>query len=375
MHSSIMGLNKVIVELLKPVNIKEVTMSEMSKVTGFEVSQLVENTKKTILERAIPEKRHLVSAFGGFIALAVVFGIACWLAGNPFESTARAVDSGYNQSHGLIGTNQWNIIWYVVLLGLFFEFMDASAGMGFGTIMSPMLMVMGFTPLQVVPTIMLQQATCGLVGTFLHREFENVEWKLSPMSETIKLWLLISGLGILAVIFSITSIYAVFKVAKVWIKLYVTFLMLVMGLVAVYQARTQDRKRAYRPKRMGIFAFLAGFNKGIGGGGYGPVVTIGGLISGIPIKAQLAVTAISEGTVSSVAAIVWFIMLSTGTKIDFILMPSMMLAALGSAIFAPYATRVFPQRFWNWVVPIYCLLMVVFISYRMAPGVIKALGI
>jgi len=214
-------------------------MTTQERVTGFEISRKLEEEKTSMLARAIPEKKQLIGALGGFAVLFSVFLISCWLACNPFDDTARAVDSAYNQAHGLVGTNQWHLIWYVVALGLFFEFMDASAGMGFGTVMSPMLMIMGFTPLQVVPAIMIQQGICGLVGTFLHREFENVEWKFSPMSETIKLWLLIGGLGCAAVLFSITAVYAVFKFAKIWIKLYVTLLMLGMAIVAIYQAKTR----------------------------------------------------------------------------------------------------------------------------------------
>jgi len=350
-------------------------MTTQQKVTGFEISRKLEEEKSSILERAIPEKKQLMGALVGLIALSAIFLVSCWLAGNPFEGTARAVDSAYNQAHGLVGTNQWHLIWYVVALGLFFEFMDASAGMGFGTVMSPMLMIMGFTPLQVVPAIMIQQGMCGLVGTFLHREFENVEWKFNPMSETIKLWLLIAGLGCAAVLFSITAVYAIFKFAKIWIKLYVTLLMLGMAIVAIYQAKTRgDKVRPYRFKRMGFYAALAGFNKGIGGGGYGPVVTIGGILSGIPVKAQLAVTAICEGTVSSFAIIVWLLMLAGGTQIDFIILPSMMIAAIGSAILAPYATRVFPESFWTWVVPSYCIICVVICFWKIGPGVLKALG-
>ena len=125
---------------------------------------------------------------------------------------------------------------------------------------------------------------------------------------------------------------------------------------------------------MGFYAFLAGFNKGIGGGGYGPVITIGGILSGVPVKAQLAVTAISEGTVSTFACVVWFAMLAGGTHLDFIILPSMMLAAVGGGILAPYATRVFPEKFWTWVVPVYCILCVAFISWKIGPDVLKALG-
>jgi hypothetical protein len=350
---------------------------EKARRTGFEVQDELEQRKKTIMERLIPERRQIMGFLLGIIPLFVLFLVGCWLAGNPFDATWRAAESTYNINHGLVGTNQWHVVWMVVLVGLFFEFMDASAGMGFGTVMSPMLMAMGFTPLQVVPAIMLQQASAGLIGAFLHREFENVEWKWSPMSETIKLWLLISLLGIAAVIISITSIYGIFKTARVWIKLYVVILLVVMGAIALFQAydASRGKKRPYRFKRMGFYAFLAGFNKGIGGGGYGPVVTVGGLLSGVPVKSQLAVTAISEGTVSTVAAIVWFTMLGSGMKIDFLLLPSLALTAIGGGILAPYATRVFPQKFWTYTVPVYCLIVAGISIWKLWPSLSKALGI
>ena len=48
-------------------------------------------------------------------------------------------------------------------------------------------------------------------------------------------------------------------------------LLLLMGLTALFNCR---KNNDYRPKRMYFFGALAAFNKGIGGGGYGPVVTV-----------------------------------------------------------------------------------------------------
>ena len=52
------------------------------------------------------------------------------------------------------------------------------------------------------------------------------------------------------------------------------------------------------------------------------VVTIGGLMSGVPAKSMMAVTAISEGTVSTYSIIIWLLMLSGGVVIDYLLLPS-----------------------------------------------------
>ena len=339
-----------------------------NKQMGWEVARDLEKEKETIFKRFIPEWRQVKAAAGGIGVFFIVFLIGIWLAKNPFGPTVR-IQSDWVVAHGLQG-NQWNIIWSVVLLAAFFEFMDASAGMGFGTALVPILLVMGFDPRQIVPVVMVQQGVAGLVGAFLHREFENVTWKFNPMSETVKLWLMIGLVGCIAVTVSIVGVYKLLSVDKVWIKLYVAVLLLMMGVISVFQSR---RERPYHPNRMIGFAALAGFNKGVGGGGYGPVVTIGGLISGVPVKSMLAVTAISEGTVSTFSILVWLALLTSGVQIDYLLLPSIMIATMFSAVAAPYMTRVFPEKLWKVVVPAYCLVVAVICFWKIAPSIIARL--
>ena len=181
------------------------------KVKGWEIAAQVEATKGTIWERLIPEAGMLKAMVWGVVVFFGLFLVGIWLAGNPFEATVR-MQSKFVVDHGLTG-NQWSIIWSVVLIAAFFEFMDASAGMGFGTALTPLLLVMGFDPKQIVPVVMIQQGAAGLVGTFLHREFENVEWKFSPMSETIKLAIIIAGTGVL---FNTLSVVGVYKIFNSW---------------------------------------------------------------------------------------------------------------------------------------------------------------
>jgi uncharacterized membrane protein YfcA len=342
---------------------------KQEKLTGWEVAKNLEATKKTIWERLVPDAGHLKAMGSGVVVFFILFLVGIWLAGNPFEATVR-MPSKYVVDHGLMG-NQWSIIWSVVLIAAFFEFMDASAGMGFGTALTPLLLMVGFDPKQIVPVVMIQQGAAGLVGAFLHREFENVEWKFSPMSETVKLWLIIAGTGVLFNVVAVVGVYKIFEVGKVWIKLYVALLLLMMGLVSLIQAR---KERPYKPGKMVLWAALAGFNKGVGGGGYGPVVTIGGLMAGVPVKSMMAVTAISEGTVSTLSVVTWLALLGSGVTIDYILLPSFMLATMFSAVAAPYTTRVFPEKLWKFVVPTYCLALTAYAFYKIIPDVMKKLA-
>jgi len=55
------------------------------KLAGWEVARNLEGSKKTILERLIPEWNHVKAAGGGIAVFAVLFVVGIWLAGNPFE--------------------------------------------------------------------------------------------------------------------------------------------------------------------------------------------------------------------------------------------------------------------------------------------------
>ncbi len=336
--------------------------AEDMRILGWEGVGLRE--KKTARERMALTAREGLSVLPVLLFFALVFGVSCYLAGNPFANTSR-IGSEAVLRHGWSGgSDSWGIVGSVLVLCILFEFLDSAAGMGYGTSFTPLLLLMGYDPMQIVPIIMIQQACAGLSSSWIHRELGNIEWKLKPLSESVRLWLIIALTGSGAVVFSITSVYGLLKPAGVWIKLYVCLLLFAMGALSLISL---GKDREYRPRRMAFFGALAGFNKGIGGGGYGPVVTIGGLLSGIPAKSMTALTALSEGTVCVVSIVTWFMMLGQGVTIDFVLLPTMILGSVISVLLAPYAVRVLPERLWKGVLPAYCLVIGALTLWKLLP--------
>ncbi len=342
---------------------------QVEKKMGWEVAREVEATKSTMGERAKVSGEQLRSFIKYIVIFGVLFIIAMWLAGNPFEFTQR-IPSDFVKKMGWVGTDNWAIVWWVVLACAFFEYMDSAGGMGYGTALSPLLMVAGFDPTQVVPLIMITETFTGLISGYLHGEFENVEWKWHPMNETTRLVVVVAITGMLASAISVTAIYKILQLHKFWVKFYVAILLIVMAICSVMTAHTYLK---YRPGLMWIFAFVGGFNKGVGGGGYGPVITVGGLLSGVPVKSMVAVTSYAEGFTSLAAVITWFVLLSTGTVIDYMLLPSFVIGTVIAAVGAPYTTRVLPEKFWKWVVPFYCCFLAGYTFYKIWPDVQKKL--
>ena len=341
----------------------------VEKKMGWEIARDVEADKKSMGERARVTMGQVKTLAKYIIMFGVLFVIAVWLAGNPFEFTQR-LPSAFVKNMGWVGTDNWTIVWWVILICAFFEYMDSAGGMGYGTALTPLMLMAGFDPKQVVPCVMITEMVTGLVAGLVHGEFENVEWKLRPMNETTKLVLMVAVTGMIASMISISAVYKIFQLHKFWIKLYVTVLLVVMGICSVLTAKTFKK---YRPSLMWIFAFVGGFNKGVGGGGYGPVITVGGLLSGVPVKSMVAITSLAEGLTCFAAVVMWFALLSTGVVVDYMLLPSFVIGTILAAVAAPYTTRVLPEKFWKFAVPVYCCMLAAYSFYKIWPDIQKRL--
>jgi len=249
------------------------------------------------------------------------------------------------------------IIPIVVILAFLFETMDSCAGMGFGTGLTPLLFVLGYEPLQVVPILLISEAITGFTAGFFHQEFENVNFKIKkPITRETKVMLNIAIFGCFAIIISVFLTYYAIKLDKTFIKSYVAILVIIMGIIAMIKLKSKSVK--YKPKLLTFFSALAGFNKGIGAGGYGPVVMLGQIFSGIYEKTATAIVTLSEGIVSIVGVgsfVLIPVISNQPIEIDFILLPSVFTGGFIAALFSPYLVRVFPNKVWKIIIPIYAL--------------------
>jgi uncharacterized membrane protein YfcA len=163
-------------------------------------------------------------------------------------------------------------------------------GMGYGTILTPVLIIMGFDPLMVVPSILLSQAFGGFSASVFHHQFRNATF--SRKSDDFKAFLYISGFGILATIFAaLISI----NLPTIVLKSYIGILVLTMGFIVL---RNYSFKFTWK-KMIGI-GVLSAFNKGLSGGGFGPVVTGGQIISGQNHRNAIGITTLAEAPICMV---------------------------------------------------------------------------
>jgi len=199
----------------------------------------------------------------------------------------------------------------VVVGGFLCEFIDASMGMMYGTILSPVLVIAGFEPVLVVPSILLSQALGGFTASIFHHRLKNVNLapktlnpkviakKLSELgyvesfrkgaTKDFKVSFCVSSLGIVATI--IAALIAI-SIPKAFLKTYIGILVLVMGIILL-----SGPEFKFSWKKMVAVGVLSGFNKGISGGGFGPVVTSGQIIAGREGKSAIGATTFAEAPI------------------------------------------------------------------------------
>ena len=111
------------------------------------------------------------------------------------------------------------LVLYVIFLAFLFELMDSSAGMGFGTGLTPLLFLLGYEPLQVVPILLISEAITGLTSGMFHHEFENVEFSFKrPFTNETKIMGRIAFFGCIAIVLSIVITYFAVQLSKDTIK-------------------------------------------------------------------------------------------------------------------------------------------------------------
>jgi uncharacterized membrane protein YfcA len=261
-----------------------------------------------------------------------------------------AVFSGAASTPGALGGA---LVPSVILAGFVFETLDSASGMGFGTSLSPLLFALGYAPLEVVPVLFVTETVTGLLAGSVHHEFENVRFgRTRPLNEATRAVLLLSVAGVVGTLVAIAFAYLLVALPAALIEAYVAVLVIGMGLLGLAR-QFLPRSAVYRPRRLIGFALLAGCNKGISGGGFGPVVTLGQIFAGVYEKTATAITTLAEGLVSLVGAAAYFALFAAGLPVEYALLPSLLTGAFFAAIVAPYIVRVLPGRVLGYLIPVY----------------------
>ena len=68
---------------------------------------------------------------------------------------------------------------FVCAVAFISEYFDSGLGMGYGTALSPILIIMGFHPLQVIPAVLISQFFTDVAACISHHNYHNVNLKIN----------------------------------------------------------------------------------------------------------------------------------------------------------------------------------------------------
>jgi len=179
----------------------------------------------------------------------------------------------------------------IILLAFICEFIDSSLGMGYGTTLTPLLLLMGYNPLQIVPAILLSELFTGFGAAFFHHKFKNVNFKIG--NSDLKVALIMGGCSVFG---ALIAVLLALSLPAFTVKLYIGVLVFIMGVIIL---ATLNRSFPFSWKKIVGLGLLAAFNKGISGGGYGPVVTGGQILSGVKEKNAIGIASLAIGVGSA----------------------------------------------------------------------------
>jgi len=236
---------------------------------------------------------------------------------------------------------------FIIVLAFLCEYIDSSLGMGYGTTLTPLLLIMGYNPLQIVPAILLSELITGLSAAFFHHRLKNVNFKIGNSDS--KIAFIMAGCSIFGVL---AAVHIALNLPVFYVKLYIGLLVFSMGVLILV---TLNRKYKFSWGKIASLGLLAAFNKGISGGGYGPLVTSGQILTGVKSKNAIGITSLAEGLTCLVGVIIYFIY--TNHTIEWDLAPSLVLGAILSVPFGAYTVKKFKESRLRLIVGIATLIL------------------
>jgi len=196
-------------------------------------------------------------------------------------------------------------IWYYILfavLALVCEYIDSAMGGGYGTILVPILLAFNIDSRLLVPVVLFTEIWTGFGSAILHHFAGNADFhvKISDGEETrkngkIKIspdFKISTILAICGVVGAIIATYASIKINPMAMKIYIGILVLLMGILV-----TSRLKWKFAWWKIYSIGLLAAFNKGLSGGGYGPLISSGQMIVDRNPRQAVASTSLSEAVV------------------------------------------------------------------------------
>ena len=194
----------------------------------------------------------------------------------------------------------------IIRLGILFlisfgsGMIDLSLGMGFGFTVTPLMLLLGFTPIEAVPSVLFSSFVGGASSSFFNHRMHNVDFSWNTRASRVSLFT--AAIGIIG---SIAGVQISFILPQRTVGLYIGFIVIASGALVL---ASRDLMTDFSWLKMSIISLIGSINKGMTGSGFGPVITTGAMLAGIDEKESVSIQSLSEASVSIVGFFTYIFM-------------------------------------------------------------------
>jgi uncharacterized membrane protein YfcA len=172
--------------------------------------------------------------------------------------------------------------------------------MGYGFTVTPIMLMLGFTPQEAVPAVLISSFVGGLSSSIWNHKLHNVDFHFN--SQAFKIASFTSALGVIG---AILGVFMSFNLPVRIVGLYIGLLVIASGILVIISINLVSD---FSWGKMMIISIIGSINKGLTGSGFGPVITTGSILSGIEEKESVSIQSLSEASVSLVGFLTYLLM-------------------------------------------------------------------
>lgn len=198
-------------------------------------------------------------------------------------------------THMVAGGRGWCVVLAAALLT---GYVDTCVGGGHGTLLTPILILLGFPATMVVPAILLSEICIGILATILNHRVGNI--RLGHGEQHRRVLFMLAGCSLVG---SVIAVSLAVKAPPKWVNAYIGVIIIAVGLLLL-----SGRKlfREFSMGRIVVLGTVAAFNKALSGGGYGPLLTSGQIVSGVCEKGAVSITPPARGLTGLISVVLYF---------------------------------------------------------------------
>lgn len=221
------------------------------------------------------------------------------------------------------------IMLMIVVVGFVCEFIDGTAGMGYGVTSATLLIgVAGIYPALVSASVHTAEIATTLAAGISHTTFKNVDKKM------------FLPLTVFGVIGGSIGAYTLVNLPSKTILIVVSVVLICMGFLILFKflSKKEIAIKTQSKRKLAIIGFFAALTDAIGGGGWGPVGTTTLVLNGSEPRKTIGTINTAEFFVTIAIAVTFFLTLKT--VMWSIVIPLMIGGVIAAPIAAYFCSRI-----------------------------------